>query len=75
MPSYRRYQLLQRALSSSRRSAALTQAEVARRIGRPQSYVSKYESGERVLDVIEFLDVCIALDVDPQNILCKLERQ
>lgn len=41
----------------------LTQAEVAGRLGVPQSYVSKYESGERRLDFIETFSVCRALGV------------
>ncbi len=40
-------------LRRAREEAGLTQVEVATRIGRPQSYVSKCESGERRVDVIE----------------------
>jgi hypothetical protein len=38
---------------------------VADRLGRPQSFVAKYEGGERRLDVIEFLEVARAVDSDP----------
>ncbi|WP_318528217.1 hypothetical protein [Mesorhizobium sp. J8] len=41
-------------------------------LGRPQSFVAKYEGGERRLDVIEFLDVAAALDADPCKILSSL---
>ncbi len=37
----------------ARRSAGLTQVEVANKLGKPQSYVSKCESGERRVDVLE----------------------
>ena len=47
-----------------RKEAGLTQVELAQRLGRPQSYVSKYERGERRLDVVEFLAVTRALDTD-----------
>ena len=47
---YRRFLVRLRA---ARRAAGLTQAEVARRLGRPQSYVSKCESGERRVDAVE----------------------
>ncbi|EMY76593.1 DNA-binding helix-turn-helix protein [Leptospira weilii serovar Ranarum str. ICFT] len=41
-------------LIAARKDAELTQLEVAERLGEPQSYISKIESGERRLDVIEF---------------------
>jgi len=40
-------------LRRARRESGLTQSDVAHRLGRPQSYVSKCESGERRIDVIE----------------------
>lgn len=56
-----------------RNSAGLTQSQVADRLGRPQSFVSKFERGERRLDVIEFLEVCRQLDTDPYQLLRDLE--
>src|SRR5690606_17914947 len=50
-PYSREQKLLQDLLKSIRESVPLTQAELARRLGRPQSFVSKYECGERRLDV------------------------
>jgi transcriptional regulator with XRE-family HTH domain len=50
---------------AARKSACLTQVGLADRLGRPQSFVSKYERGERRLDVIEFCEVCHALEIDP----------
>ncbi|MER9508809.1 transcriptional regulator [Mesorhizobium sp. M0579] len=41
-------------------------------LGRPQSFVAKYEGGERRLDVIEFLDVAEALGIDPCELLAQL---
>jgi transcriptional regulator with XRE-family HTH domain len=49
------------------------QADVAGRLGRPQSFVSKYESGERRLDVVEFLVVCAAVQADPVKVLREVE--
>lgn len=64
-----RYAALREALVSARKAAGLTQADVAEALGRPQSFVSKIESGERRLDVVEFLDLVDALRGDPVAIL------
>lgn len=56
---------LRQLLVQARDDADLKQAQVAARLNRPQSFVSKYENGERKLDVIEFIDVCKALGVSP----------
>lgn len=63
------YVKLRQLLREARETAELTQAQLADRLGRPQSFVSKYESGERYLDVIEFVDVCHALDLSPAAML------
>jgi transcriptional regulator with XRE-family HTH domain len=62
-------------LTEARKSEQLTQADVSMRIGRPQSFVSKYERGERRLDVIEFAEVARALGIDPVRFLTKLYRE
>lgn len=67
-----RHDLLQRFLINSRRKLGLTQQEVADRLGKPQSFISKYESGERRLDVVEFVDVCQALAIAPSDFFKKL---
>lgn len=63
---YRRFRHL---LAEARRAAGLSQAELSRRLGRPQSFVSKYERGERRLDVVEFGRVARALQIDPLRFL------
>lgn len=65
-PAYRK---LRAALAAARLAAGLTQTEVAKALRKPQSFVSKYESGERSLDVVEFLAVCRALRVSPSEVL------
>jgi transcriptional regulator with XRE-family HTH domain len=52
-------------LKGARKAAGLTQAEVAGRLRKPQSFVAKYENGERRLDVLEFVAVCRAIEADP----------
>ena len=52
-----RQQQLRALLLDLRKRHHLTQAHVARRLAKPQSFVAKYEGGERRLSVIEFIDV------------------
>jgi transcriptional regulator with XRE-family HTH domain len=72
MPRNPLYEQLQRALQDARKTKNLTQRDVSARLGKPQSYISKYESGERRLDLIEFLEVCEALEIKPDYILLRL---
>ena len=67
------YEYFRTLLVKAREEAGLTQAEVSARLGHPQSFVAKYEGGERRLDVVEFIKVCTALGVDPQALLKKLQ--
>lgn len=57
------------ALITARKQAGLTQLHVAQRLKRPQSFVSKYESSERRLDVVEFFQICKAMKADALEIL------
>lgn len=70
----RAYQDFCSLLVSARESAGLTQTQVAERLGKPQSFVSKYERGERRLDVLEFVDVTRALGLDPSEYLSQFSR-
>jgi transcriptional regulator with XRE-family HTH domain len=63
------YEYFRSLLVAAREKSGMTQAEVAARLGRPQSFVSKYESGERRLDVVELVLVCIALEIEPQAVV------
>src|SRR5258708_40037263 len=53
----------------ARKSARLTQHELAKRLHKPQSFVAKYEGGERRIDVVEFVTVCQASGADPAKLL------
>ncbi len=77
MPKFDAYNLnneLQRILTEIRKKQALTQIEVAKRLKKPQSFVSKYETGERRLNVGDFILVCKALEIAPQKILSTLDK-
>lgn len=69
-----RHRRLLKRLIAARRKKSLTQAQVAEVLGRPQSFVAKYEGGERRLDVIEFLDLAEVLEIDPCELLAKVHR-
>lgn len=56
-------------LRLARRVVGMSQASLAFKLGRSQSYVSKVESGERRIDVVELIDLCNALGVGVQEIL------
>jgi len=66
---YERFCLL---LIQARKTAGLSQTELARRLSKPQSFVSKFERGERRLDVVEFKRIAEAIGIDPLRFLRKL---
>ena len=63
---------LRKFLIEARKQAGLTQIDLASALGKPQSFVSKYERGERRLDVGEFVQVTKALGVDAIEMLTRL---
>ncbi|MFS0825947.1 helix-turn-helix domain-containing protein [Pseudomonas phoenicis] len=67
------YQRLLALLVDARKAANMTQQELSQRLGRPQSYVSKYERGERRLDVIEFMDIARYIQADPYGLLRQVD--
>lgn len=64
---------LRKLLRQLRLGAGLRQADLAKLLGKPQSFVSKFESGERRLDVLELRQVCEALGVPLANFVGRLE--
>lgn len=64
-----RYRRIIDRLREARFAAGLTQAEVAERLDRPQSFVAKTERYERRLDVLEFQLIAAALGKDPGELL------
>jgi len=59
-------------LRQAHEEAGLTQDQLAERMGAYRTFVSKYERGERRLDVVEFMAVTDALGIDPAAILAEL---
>jgi transcriptional regulator with XRE-family HTH domain len=58
------YRVLLVLLRQARERSGLRQSELADRLGRTQSWVSKVEMGERRLDLEELRQVCVAVDAD-----------
>jgi ribosome-binding protein aMBF1 (putative translation factor) len=65
----RKYERFRRLLVEARKTHGVTQVDLAGRLGRPQSFVSKYERGERRLDVVEFLEVARAIGIDAKEMI------
>jgi len=70
----KRWDTLRSILKELRREAGLTQMEVARRLGRPQSLVAKIEAGDRKLDICQLIDYVQLLGADPVKVMRRLCR-
>lgn len=62
------------ALKQARLDAGLTQAELASRVGRTQSFVAKIEAGERRIDVVEMIVLARILRADPTEMVKTIKR-
>lgn len=58
------YQIFRTLLINARTDAGLTQVNIAEKLNKPQSYVSKYERGERRLDFPEFIELAEIMGID-----------
>jgi transcriptional regulator with XRE-family HTH domain len=61
--------LLCAMMIAARKNAGLTQQALARRLKKPQSFIAKYEGGERRLDIVEFVAIVRAIGSDPVKLL------
>ena len=61
-------------LREVRLEAGLTQMELAERIERDQTFVSKYESGQRRLDVLELREICQSVGITLEEFVARLEK-
>ena len=70
----KKYNRFRELIITARKEADLKQVDLAKKLKRPQSFVSKYERGERRLDIVEFLEVSKAIGINPLKIIKELER-
>lgn len=68
----RRHRALCAALVQARKAAGLSQQELASRLKTSQTVIARIETGERRVDVIEFIDLARALRTDPGTVLDEL---
>ena len=59
-------------LKNAREELKVTQAQLAERLGKPQSFISKIEAGERRLEIVDFLELCEALEIDSAALLSEI---
>jgi transcriptional regulator with XRE-family HTH domain len=69
----RRRKVLLALLRQVRLEAGLRQTDVAAKLGKPQSFVSNYESGERRLDLLELQTLCHALGISVVDFVKRFE--
>jgi len=69
----KRHEALVALLIEERVAAGMTQEDLAGALGEYQSFVARLESGQRRIDVIEFLDIAKAVGFDPNALIAKLE--
>ena len=67
-----RYRALIARLVQARKEAGLSQEGIAKRMGKHQQFVSRYETGERRLDVVEFCDIARLLGLDPAALIASV---
>lgn len=67
-----RYEKLRRVLKEVRREANLTQVQLAEKLGKGQSYVSKLERGEQYMDVLEFVEWCEACNTPSETVIKRI---
>lgn len=68
----KRHQRLVEILITARKQAGIRQAELARRVGKTQTFVTRFEAGQRRIDAIELLALCRIIGIDPVKMVRKL---
>jgi HTH-type transcriptional regulator/antitoxin HipB len=69
-----RHLLLVELIASARKRAGLSQAQVARALGRHQPFIATLESGQRRIDVVELIELAEAIGFDPSRLLKKVQK-
>jgi len=70
-----RQEFLCKLLKTLRKESNQTQVQLAKKIKRRQTYVSKYELGERRLDLLEIYDICTACGITLAELIKRIEPE
>lgn len=70
----KRHELLVAAIAEQRRAKGLSQAQVAKTLGRHQPFIANIESGQRRVDVLELLTIARIIDLDVHAIIERLQQ-
>lgn len=70
-----KYTVFREMLVAARMERNLMQSQVAEKLGRPQSFVSKYERGERRLDLPEFVEIAEVLKLDVADFIVRYKSR
>jgi transcriptional regulator with XRE-family HTH domain len=68
------YKIVGACLAAARRQANVTQQELAASLGKPQSFVSEIERGQRRVDVVELLVIARVLCADPLSLFTEVAQ-
>ncbi len=68
-----RHKVLATAIAEQRRAISMTQADLAKRLGRHQPFVANIESGERRVDLVELLDIADIIGLDVPKLIARLQ--
>ena len=69
-----RHGLIADAIAANRRAKGLTQAQVARSLGRHQPFIANIESGERRIDLVELLEIAAVIDLDVEDLVRRVRQ-
>jgi transcriptional regulator with XRE-family HTH domain len=70
----RDYGSLGKVLSDARKGVGFTQKDLGKKLGKPQSFVSSYEIGQRRVDLLEFIKIATVLGLNPGDLFAQILR-
>jgi transcriptional regulator with XRE-family HTH domain len=69
-----RHRALVAAIVDARNAVGLSQREFAKKLKRTNNFVWRIEAGERRVDVLEFIEIAKAANLDPQELMGRVLR-